>query len=121
MEGLMQHVLEDSEYVSIITILDYEARVNRTLAELCFPVVKEGKNKVIVDLALKSGMDEYRFVEYELDAYGKVVIGSNRYVAVMQYIEKLANDYLKETYEILQNSILTETMKNKIMDDTLRQ
>lgn len=114
MEKYLFHSLASSEYIGIITILDYEIRVNAYLSEMVFPPTSRSK-KVIVDLALKSGNDMYRFVAFDLDINGKIALNTNCYVNVPKEIEKIANGYLKQQREIVMNSFLTENQKQTIL------
>ena len=113
MEKYLFHSIISSEYFGIITILDYEMRLNKYLSELVFPSFK-GK-KALVDLALRSGLDEYRFVEFDVDDYGKLILNTNSYARVSKEIEEVANCFLRQKGEIVNNSILTDTQKNYIL------
>lgn len=115
MEKLVYHSLVSEEYIGIITILDYEIRVSQSLSELSFSPIKDCKKKAIVDFALKAGVNKYRFVEFDLDSNGKLVLATNNYVVVPKEIEVLANRYLQEKKEIVLNSILTDTKKMEIL------
>lgn len=114
MEKYLFHSIVNSEYLGIVTILDYEIRLSAYLSELVFPSCYKGK-RAIVDLALKSGVDEYRFIAFELDDNGKIIMGSNSYIEVSKEIEKAANCFLKQKSEIVKNSFLTDTQKQKIL------
>lgn len=92
MEKYLFHSIISSEYFGIVTILDYEMRLNTYLSELVFPSFK-GK-KALIDLALKSGLDEYRFVEFDVDDCGKLILDTNSYARVSKEIEKKANFFL---------------------------
>jgi hypothetical protein len=71
--------------------------------------------KAIVDLALKSGVDQYRFVAFDVDNDGLLVLNTNTYICVSEEIEMIANSYLQEKKEIVMNSFLTENQKKKIL------
>lgn len=114
MERILINSIIDNEYVEIITLLDYELRVNNLLSELVFPV-ETFKKKIIVDLALKSGVDEYRFVSFEVGAEGKIILGTNRYIEVSKDIERMANIFLQKQSNIVVNSFLTDKEKNEIL------
>ena len=114
MEKYLIHSLINSEYAEIVTILDYEMRLSSYLSELVFPSPAKGK-KAIVDLALKSGLDQYRFVAFDIDGDGRVIIGSNHFVNISEEIEKIANRYLKERSEIVKNSFLTNEQKMNLL------
>lgn len=114
MKKYLFHSMDNSEYAGIITILDYEIRLSAYLSEMVFPPSFQGK-KTIVDLALKSGNNQYRFVAFNLDNNGKIVLSSNCYITVSEDIEITANSYLKQQREIVMNSFLTENQKKEIL------
>lgn len=114
MEKYLFHSIMNSEYVGIVTILDYEIRLSSYLSELVLPSCFKGK-KALVDLALKSGVDEYRFVAFDVDDTGKIVLNSNSYIKVSKEIEKTANFFLQQKRDIVNNSFLTDTQKQKIL------
>lgn len=112
MEKYLFHSIMNSEYLGIVTILDYEMRLSSYLSELVFPSCFKGK-KALVDLALKSGVDEYRFVAFDVDDNGKIILNSNSYIKVSKEIEKAANFFLQQRRDIVNNSFLTDTQKKK--------
>lgn len=114
MEKYLFHSLMDSEYLGIVTVLDYGIRLSTYLSELTLPSDSNGK-KAIVDLALKAGIDQYRFVAFDVDSYGKIVFNSNNYVAVSKRLENEANEFLRQRKEIVKNSFLPGTQKKKIL------
>lgn len=114
MEKYSFHAISDPEYIGIITILDYEIRLSAYLSEMKFSPSLAGE-KIIVDLALKSGMDKYRFVEFDVDNNGRIVLNSNCYVQVSKEIEEKANFYLKQKGDIVLNSFLTDRQKQAIL------
>lgn len=114
MEKYLVHSIMNSEYLGIVTILDYEIRLNTYLSELIFPSCFKGK-KALVDLALKSGLDEYRFVSFDVDDHGKIILNTNSYVRVSKEVEKVANCFLKQRSDIVSNSFLTDSQKRYIL------
>ena len=114
MEKYLFHSIMNSEYIGIVTILDYEIRLNTYLSELVFPSCFKGK-KALVDLALKSGLDEYRFVSFDVDDSGKLILNTNSYATVSKEIEKVANCFLQQRSDIVNNSILTDAQKREIL------
>ena len=76
----MFNQISHEKYIGIITILDYEIRVSNCLAELLFPTAENTRKKIIVDLTLKSGINKYRFVEFDIDNNGKIILDSNQYM-----------------------------------------
>ena len=113
MEKYLFHSISNSEYLGIVTVLDYEMRLNSYLSELVLPSFK-GK-KALVDLALKSGLDEYRFVAFDVDDQGKIILSTNSYIKVSKDIEKVANSFLQQRSDIVNNSFLTDTQKREIL------
>lgn len=113
MEKYLFHSISNSEYLGIVTVLDYEMRLNSYLSELVLPSFK-GK-KALVDLALKSGLDEYRFVTFDVDDQGKIILSTNSYIKVSKDIEKVANSFLQQRSDIVNNSFLTDTQKREIL------
>lgn len=113
MEKYLFHSISNSEYLGIVTVLDYEMRLNSYLSELVLPSFK-GK-KALVDLALKSGLDEYRFVAFDVDDQGKIILSTNSYIKVSKDIEKAANSFLQQRSDIVNNSFLTDTQKREIL------
>lgn len=89
MEKYSFHLISDPEYFGIVTILDYEIRLSTYLSKLTFPAFK-GK-RVLVDLALKSGLDEYRFIAFDIDDQGKIILDTDNYISVSVDAEKEAN------------------------------
>ena len=81
---------------SIVTILDYEITVRKCLTEMLFPPQKENKRKVIVDLALKSGINQYRFVVFDVNSDGRILWNSNQYIRPDSEVVKLADNFLRE-------------------------
>ena len=71
--------------------------------------------KALVDLALKSGLDEYRFVACDVDDQGKIILSTNSYTKVSKDIEKVANCFLQQRNDIVNNSFLTDTHKKEIL------
>lgn len=116
MEALVYHSLNSSQYIGIITILDYELRIRKSLSQLSFHAEEDHTKKVLVDLALKTGFDKYRFVAFDLNRDGRIELDSNRYVNVSKNIEYSANQYLLEKNEIVMNSILTNSDIRKLMN-----
>lgn len=114
MEKYLFHSIINSEYVGIVTILDYEIRLNTYLSELVLPLCIKGK-KALVDLALKSGLDEYRFVSFDIDDEGKLILNTNAYARVSKEVEKAANCFLRQRSDIVNNSILTDRQKREIL------
>lgn len=115
MEKYLFHSLINSEYLGIVTILDYEIRLNSYLSELILPFCDK-KKKALIDLALKSGVNQYRFVEFDVDSDGKIILNSNSFIKVSEDIEKVANCFLQQKEDIVKNSFLTDSQKKMILN-----
>lgn len=88
--------LNDSKYIALITVLDYEILVSKYLKQLSFETSPNKPEHVLVNLALKTGIDKYRFVEFDINESGKIELDSYKYVSLNAFYEILANNYLKE-------------------------
>lgn len=116
MEKLCVNMLKDSKYVALITVLDYEILLSKYLKQITFETSPNNLKRVLVDLALKSGIDQHRFIEFEVNESGKIELRSHKYVLLNAFYENLANNFLKEKKEIVLNSILTESQKNELLN-----
>ncbi len=86
---------------------------------MSFPHVTGCKRKAIVDLALKAGINQYRFVGFDLDDEGRIIPETDNYVLVSPEIEAIADGYLCAKKEIVLNSILNDTRKKEILSTCL--
>lgn len=116
MEKLYLNTLNDSKYIALITVLDYEILVSEYLKQLSFKASPNKPEHVLVDLALKTGIDKYRFVEFDVNELGKIELDSYKYVSLNTFYETLANNFLKEKKEIVLNSILTDSQINQLLN-----
>lgn len=115
MKKLNFNQLNTSQYFGIITILDYEIRTSSLLKDLSFPPSEyDLSKKVLVDMALKTGMNQYRFIEFSVDSSGKIQSGSNKYVIPTFDVELEANSILQGNREIVLNSMLPEFKKEEL-------
>lgn len=78
--------------------------------------VDSDKRKVLVDLALRVGINEYRFVSYDITDKGQIVRGSSEYVTPREGLVKLANSFILKEPEILSNSMLPNESKEELYD-----
>ena len=116
MEKLYINNLNDSKYIALITVLDYEILVSKYLKQLSFEASPNKPKHILVDLALKTGIDKYRFVEFNVNESGKIDLSSYKYVSLNAYYENLANNFLKDKKEIVLNSILTDSQINQLLN-----
>lgn len=108
--------LNDSKYIALITVLDYEILVSKYLKQLSFEASPNKPEHVLVNLVLKTGIDKYRFVEFDINESGKIELDSFKYVSLNAFYEILANNYLKEKKEIVLNSILADSQINQLLN-----
>lgn len=116
MEKLYINMLNDSEYIALITVLDYEILLSKSLKQITFESSPNNFKRVLVDLALKSGIDKHRFVEFNVNESGKIELKSHKYVLLNMFYENLANKFLKEKKDIVLNSILTDSQKKELLN-----
>lgn len=95
-----------SNYIGILTVLDYETSVRKCLSSILVDTQNRIERKVIVDLALKVGVNKYRFVAYDITDDGKILWNSGKYVTPREDIVKLANSFIRQKSDILANSML---------------
>lgn len=96
MEKVVYNPVMDKDYVGIVTVLDYETSVRKCLSSIQVDTKNRIERKVIVDLALKVGMNEYRFVAYDVTDDGEIVWNSGAYVTPSEDIVKLANSFVQQ-------------------------
>lgn len=115
MEKLCIHKLNHSKYIACISILDYEIVLSRCLGEIKFDAASQLERYVLVDVALKSGIDQYRFVEYVVNCDGTIDVNRYSYVELDSFIKNIANGFLNEYKTFVINSMLSESEKRKIL------
>lgn len=79
---------------SIATLLDYDTQMTNQLKKITILSKKNGK--VLIDALLYSGLDQYRFIEMNIDENGKIITDKYNYVILDQALEKTANDIIKK-------------------------
>lgn len=95
----------------IITLLDYETQISKCLKSITVSPCRIGK--VLIDTAICSGLNEYRFIETHLREDGTLDLGECEYVSVKGDVLKAANDVLRCHPTFLRNSVLPEAQINK--------
>lgn len=108
------HEIENSDIYGVLSIIDYESTVRSILEQITFPSSKQDR-RIVVDLALKSGMNQYRFLLLELSKAGKIIWNGNSYYKAPTCIEHWANIFLKEQKEFVENSVLSNRTAKKIL------
>lgn len=118
------NAIQNEEYSGIITILDYEVSFLKTLKNA--KLLKEIEEKLqpsackdtrlIFDLALSSGTNEYRFVEIRWIG-DHFLIKSKKYATPNDKVTKVANQILTKYPEVLKNSILSDKAIKRVIDN----
>lgn len=118
------NVIQNEEYSGIITILDYEISFSKTLKSTKLLKEIEGKlqpsackdTRLIFDLALLSGVNEYRFVEIRW-IKDHFLIKSKKYAMPDGKVAKIANQILAKYPEVLKNSMLSDKAIKRVIDN----
>lgn len=115
------NAIQNEEYSGIVTILDYEISFSKTLKNT--KLLKEIEEKLqssaykdtrlIFDLALLSGVNEYRFVEIRWIG-DHFLIKSKKYATPNDKVAKAANQILAKYPEVLKNSMLSDKTIKRI-------
>lgn len=114
MEKVIYNPITDKNYLGVITILDYETSVRKCLSDILVPTQNRAERKVIVDLALKVGLNKYRFVACNITDDGEILWNSSTYIMPCDDIVKFANLFVMQKKEILSNSMLPNSTKKAL-------
>ena len=115
MEKMIYNPITDKNYLDVVTILDYEVSAQKCLSNFCVSTQNRDERKIIVDLALKVGMNKYRFVACDVTDDGKVLWNSSKYVTPCDDITKQANFFIKQNKDILLNSMLPSNTQESLL------
>ncbi len=108
---VIRHIgLEKYEY--LITLLDYEAKITKYLQLMQLPFFTN--KKVLIDTALCSGVNQYRFIKAKLNKDRTIDHSSLAYTNVDAHIERTANNMLKSQSIHVRQSVLTNRQKTLI-------
>lgn len=116
MQKLVFNQIINEMYIGIVTILDYETSLRKCLSEFIFCAQGRSERKIIVDLALKSGINKYRFVTYNITDRGEVLWDSSENITPSNDIIEYANLFLKQKKDIICNSMLPSTTKVDLLN-----
>lgn len=114
MEKVIYNQIMDKKYLGVVTILDYETSIRKCLSNIVVFTQNRPERKIIVDLALKVGINKYRFVSYNITDDGKILLNSSVYIIPCDDIIKLANSFIKQRSDILSNSMLPIATQNAL-------
>lgn len=106
MKKLLFNQIMNDRYIGLISILDYEISLRNCLSEFVFCDLGRSERKIIVDLALKSGINKYRFITYNITESGKVLLDSSECITPSNDIIEFANSILNKEKDIVKNSML---------------
>lgn len=115
MEKMMYNQITDKDYLGIITILDYEISLRKCLLNIRICPQDRIQRKIIVDLALKVGINQYRFVMYDVTDDGRLLWHTSKYIIPSEDIMRLANSFIKQRRNILINSMLSSATKDELL------
>lgn len=115
MEKIIYNQIADKNYIGIITVLDYETSVRKCLSNILICTRDRRERRVIVDLALKVGMNEYRFVVYDIADTGSIIWNTSKYLVPSEGIIELANSFIRQRGYILPNSMLPSTVQSTLL------
>lgn len=105
-------------FSTIITLLDYETQISKALRyiKLSSEQINNTK-KVLIDTVLCAGMNQYRFIETNVNEDRTINIDDYKYIAVSDDTLEKANNILKSHPEYVKNSILTESQIEKLLQN----
>lgn len=115
MKKYVVNTLNKNGFDVIITLLDYQTDISRCLKTIHLSPDKT--RNVLIDTVLCSGMNEYRFIETDLNEDGTINLNQYQYVTVTDDILKTANKILKHQPNALKNSVLPESQIQKIIGE----
>lgn len=106
MKFYLRNKLEKSQFLELITLIDYRIQISRCLKSIRISPHKKGK--LLIDTLVCSGLNEYRFIEASIRKDGTINIDDYEYVIPEDNLKKLANSIIKSKPSYLKNSILSE-------------
>lgn len=112
MKKYLINSLQNDEFDFIITLLDYRTQISRCLKSI--RISSNSTGKVLIDTLLCSGMNEYRFIETDLNEDGTIHLNQYKYVNVNHDILQKANEILRSEPMYLKNSVLPEAQIKEI-------
>ena len=110
------HEINDSEYLGIVTIIDYRVSVKKYLMNKKFKY-KGKSSKILVDLAMKIGLSPYRFVEFQMSEFNTIIPDTGDYSNPTEEVVKLANGYVRELKDFFPGSLLASNHQEMILND----
>lgn len=105
MQKFIINKLNVDNFSTIITLLDYETKISDYLKSI--KISSFNSKNLLIDTALCSGMNKYRFISTTLNNDGTINIDGYKYIEVDPKILEIANEIIKKEPLSLNNSILT--------------
>ena len=114
MKPYLINSLKKDGFDAIVTLLDYQTQISRCLKSI--KMLPNRTEKLLIDTALCSGLNEYRFIETTLNGDGTINLSQYKYVRVNDDVLEKANEILKHQPVFLKNSVLPESQIKKIAE-----
>ncbi|ACF07429.1 Uncharacterised protein [Metamycoplasma arthritidis] len=114
MKKYVVNKVEDNEHIYLITLLDYQTLITKSLKTLKLTLIGNNK-KILIDAAIYSGMNEYRFIEATLTNEGTINFKNYKYVSIDERKLEFANKILKNNPLFLKTSILSNAKIREIL------
>lgn len=105
--------LQNSKYSHIVTLLNYEISISNYLKEIKDKFNYNNDSQVLIDTALISGMNEYRFIELTDN------INYLNYIQPDNETIQNANKILSKFKNNLKNSILSSNQSSSILSNKI--
>lgn len=112
MKKYMINKLDIDNFVILVSLLDYETKISDCLKSI--RISSFNVKEILVDTALCSGMNKYRFIATAVNTDGSINLNNYRYVDVSSQIIEIANDILRKETHSINNSILTNSQKRQL-------
>lgn len=110
MKNFVINDIFNKKYKKIVTILNYEFKVSECINLLYLPLNKH--DNIIIDTALYSGLNSYRFIQGKIDEDGKFKDYS--YISLNDDLIDYANKIIVTENKSMENSVLTKPQIEKL-------
>ena len=114
MKKYVLNKLDTDSFDVLLTLLDYETMISDYLNTI--RISSDNVNKILIDTALCSGLNQYRFIAAILMNDGTIDINNLQYVNVERHVLSVANEILQNEPLSLNNSILTKSQIDYILN-----
>lgn len=100
----------NSEFDTIITLLDYRIEISSYLSMI--NVSKTNNNYVLIDTAFCSGISNYRFLKVPFTKKGNLNIEHYEYITPNEEIICISNKVISNNSDLFNKSIFNEQQKS---------